>query len=122
MSNLGLLAGSSFMHIFISLQICGDIPGGIVGLKPSRATWKNMQIRQGKAQLKSNSSKLEMEMEGSKRGSANLHANFHIGQVSKRNLSGHQLPQQDGKAPHVWGPTVDLFWLLLQGWDEYDKN
>lgn len=38
MSNLGLFAGSSFMQIFISLQIWGDMPGGIVGLKPSRAT------------------------------------------------------------------------------------
>lgn len=38
MSNLGLFAGSSFMHIFMSLQMCGDMPGGIVGLKPSKAT------------------------------------------------------------------------------------
>lgn len=38
MSNFGLLAGSSFMQIFMSLQMCGEIPGGIVGLKPSKET------------------------------------------------------------------------------------
>lgn len=38
MSNLGLFAGSSFMHIFMSLQMWGEMPGGIVGLKPSKAT------------------------------------------------------------------------------------
>ena len=43
MSNLGLLAGSSFMHIFISLQMWGEMPGGIVGLKPSKATWRPNQ-------------------------------------------------------------------------------
>lgn len=37
-SNFGLLAGSSFMQIFMSLQMCGEMPGGIVGLKPSKAT------------------------------------------------------------------------------------
>lgn len=38
MSNLGRLAGSSFMQIFISLQMCGEMPGGMVGRSPSRAT------------------------------------------------------------------------------------
>lgn len=52
---------------------------------------------------------------------ANLHAYFHVGQVSKWHFSGHQLPQQDGKAPHVSWPTVDLFWLLLQGWEPQNK-
>lgn len=32
---------------------------------------------------------------------AHLHANFHVRQVSKWHLSGHQLPEQDSKAPHV---------------------
>lgn len=45
---------------------------------------------------------------------AHLHANFHVRQVSKWHLSGHQLPEQDSKAPHVCWPTVDLFRLLLQ--------
>lgn len=40
MSNLGRLAGSSFMQIFISLQMCGEMPGGMVGRSPSSATWK----------------------------------------------------------------------------------
>lgn len=39
-SNLGRLAGSSFMQIFISLQIWGEMPGGMVGRSPSRATWQ----------------------------------------------------------------------------------
>lgn len=38
MSNLGLLAGSSFMQIFISLQMWGEMPGGMVGRSPSSAT------------------------------------------------------------------------------------
>ena len=38
MSNLGLLAGSSFMHSLISLHTWGEIPGGMVGRKPSRDT------------------------------------------------------------------------------------
>lgn len=38
MSNLGLLAGSSFIQILMSLQMWGEIPGGIVGRRPSRAT------------------------------------------------------------------------------------
>lgn len=41
MSNLGRLAGSSFMQIFISLQMCGDMPGGMVGRSPSSATWEH---------------------------------------------------------------------------------
>lgn len=40
MSNLGRLAGSSFMQIFMSLQTCGEMPGGIVGRRPSSATCK----------------------------------------------------------------------------------
>lgn len=32
---------------------------------------------------------------------ANLHADFHVRQVGKRYLSGHQLPEEDSKAPHV---------------------
>lgn len=40
MSNLGLLAGSSFMQILISLQMWGDMPGGMVGRRPSRATYR----------------------------------------------------------------------------------
>ena len=40
MSNLGLLAGSSFMQSLMSLQMWGEIPGGIVGRRPSRATWE----------------------------------------------------------------------------------
>ncbi len=51
-----------------------------------------------------------------KDSSANLHANFHVGEVSVGHFSGHQLPQQDSKAPHVCWPTVDIFRLLLQGW------
>lgn len=43
MSNLGLFAGSSFMHIFMSLQMWGEMPGGMVGLKPSKATWEAKQ-------------------------------------------------------------------------------
>lgn len=39
MSNFGRLAGSSFMQIFISLQMCGEMPGGMVGRSPSSATW-----------------------------------------------------------------------------------
>lgn len=40
MSNLGLFAGSSFMQIFMSLQMWGEMPGGIVGLNPSKETYK----------------------------------------------------------------------------------
>lgn len=40
MSNLGRLAGSSFIQIFISLQMCGEMPGGMVGRSPSSATCK----------------------------------------------------------------------------------
>lgn len=40
MSNLGLLAGSSFMQILISLQMWGEMPGGMVGRRPSSATWR----------------------------------------------------------------------------------
>lgn len=45
MSNLGLFAGSSFMQIFMSLQMCGEMPGGMVGLKPSKATWEPKKDR-----------------------------------------------------------------------------
>lgn len=48
MSNLGRLAGSSFMQIFISLHMCGDMPGGMVGRSPSSATWE--QGRAGRDQ------------------------------------------------------------------------
>jgi len=44
MSNLGLLAGSSFMQSLISLQMWGEIPGGMVGRRPSRATWAMREI------------------------------------------------------------------------------
>lgn len=127
MSNLGLFAGSSFMHIFISLQIWGDMPGGIVGLKPSRATWgpKQTNILEMYAGQKQrslftmnskNSTHYEVVTLGSKIkiNHAHLHANFHVRQVSKWHFSGHQLPEQDSKAPHVCWPTVDLFRLLLQ--------
>lgn len=40
MSNLGLLAGSSFMQILISLHMWGEMPGGMVGRRPSSATWR----------------------------------------------------------------------------------
>lgn len=46
MSNLGRLAGSSFMQIFISLQMCGDMPGGMVGRSPSSATWEHRRAGQ----------------------------------------------------------------------------
>lgn len=46
MSNLGRLAGSSFMQIFISLQMWGDMPGGMVGRSPSRATWERRRAGQ----------------------------------------------------------------------------
>lgn len=39
---------------------------------------------------------------------ANLHANFHGFQLGKRHLPGLQLPQQDGEAPHVSGPDIDV--------------
>lgn len=117
MSNLGLFAGSSFMHIFMSLQMWGEMPGGMVGRKPSKATWEPKQTdvwccsRDTPGCIKA-----IIKIDCNLMSSANLHANFHVGQVSVRHLSGHQLPQQDGKAPHVCWPTVDLFRLLLQGW------
>lgn len=37
-SNVGLLPGSSLMHILISFERCGEISDGIVTLKPSKAT------------------------------------------------------------------------------------
>lgn len=46
MSNFGRLAGSSFMQIFISLQMCGEMPGGMVGRSPSSATWKQSRAEQ----------------------------------------------------------------------------
>lgn len=46
MSNFGRLAGSSFMQIFISLQMWGDMPGGMVGRSPSRATWERRRAGQ----------------------------------------------------------------------------
>lgn len=39
MSNFGLLPGSSFIQILIRRDICDEIPGGIVNLRPSMATW-----------------------------------------------------------------------------------
>lgn len=129
MSNLGLFAGSSFMHIFISLQIWGDMPGGMVGLKPSRATWgpkqTGLQKRRTKTALfwiKQWFSLPNCHFISQKKNPADLHANFHVRQVSKRHLSGDQLPQQDGKAPHVCWPTVDLLGLLLQSYRSQEST
>ena len=49
MSNLGRLAGSSFMQIFMSLQTWGEMPGGMVGRRPSNATCKHKE-KQGESQ------------------------------------------------------------------------
>lgn len=38
MSKVGLLPGSSFIHILISLVRCGEISDGIDTLRPSKAT------------------------------------------------------------------------------------
>lgn len=131
MSNLGLFAGSSFMHIFMSLQMCGEMPGGIMGLKPSKATYNKRKRVGPKVQ--------EQKVRGKEMDIyevicvclckfnllsftvSDLHANFHVGQISKRDFSGHQLPQQDGKAPHVSRPSIDVFWLLLQRWEPQRK-
>lgn len=121
MSNLGLFAGSSFMHIFMSLQMWGEIPGGMVGLRPSKATWSPKHRLCCKSVIKP-SSLLEVVNAAIFwrldfcNSQTNLHANLHVGQVSKGHLSGHQLPQQDSKTPHVCRPAVDLLRFLLQGW------
>lgn len=51
MSNLGRLAGSSFMQIFMSLHTWGEMPGGIVGRRPSRATCKYREEQGGSQNL-----------------------------------------------------------------------
>ncbi len=50
--------------------------------------------------------------------SSHLHADFHIWEVSEGHLSGDKLPEQHCKAPHVRRAPVNLFWLLLQRWEE----
>lgn len=217
MSNLGLLAGSSFMQIFISLQMWGEMPGGMVGRRPSRATCTQHQrkvhpsLTTTKYQydkffphaqyiffkfyyylhVKSQTalkgafcygynqwcymSALHFSIEdftiileivlskciwsGEKmylewckspciEGMADfttyiwaqihpnnvygknqwpfsisyLHANLHVWQVCEGHFPGHQLPQQDGEAPHVCRTPVDLLWLLLQGCKGVDER
>lgn len=70
MSNLGLLAGSSFMQIFISLQMWGEMPGGIVGRSPSSATFMPISMFERSAKgtslvtsSQSNTAKLHMSEE-----------------------------------------------------------
>ena len=48
-------------------------------------------------------------------GCVYLHSSFHGCQVSKGDLPCSQLPEHDGKAPHVCCLGVDGFWRLDQG-------
>lgn len=51
MSNLGRFAGSSFMQIFISLHTWGEMPGGMVGRRPSSATCRHREEQGGSPNL-----------------------------------------------------------------------
>ena len=49
MSKRGRFPGSSFMQILMSLDMCGEIPGGILMRRPSSATFIPISMEESSA-------------------------------------------------------------------------